>query len=64
MVRIDDAHHFLGVRLNVWTAAIVFVGALVAFVMVGRRHPGRDTTLLLAPPTLQDDEQNAVDPAR
>jgi prolipoprotein diacylglyceryl transferase len=63
-LRIDEAHHVLGMRLNDWTAIVVFLGALVAFVMVGRRHPGRDTTLLREPPALQDDEESAVDPAR
>ena len=63
LLRIDPANHILGLRLNVWTAIIVGVGALVAFVVVGRRHPGRDTTLLLAPPTVQDDEdETATDP--
>ncbi|HEY0117781.1 MAG TPA: prolipoprotein diacylglyceryl transferase [Cellulomonas sp.] len=57
MVRIDTAHHFLGLRLNVWTAILVGAGALVAFIVVGRRHPGRETTLLLAPPAPQDDEE-------
>ena len=42
MLRIDQANHILGLRLNVWTAIIVGVGALVAFVVVGRRHPGRE----------------------
>jgi prolipoprotein diacylglyceryl transferase len=56
MVRIDTAHHIFGLRLNVWTAILVGLGALVAFVVVGRRHPGRETTLLLAPPAAQDEE--------
>ena len=64
MLRIDPAHGFLGLRLNVWTSILVGLGALVAFVVVGRRHPGRDTTLLLEPPTVQDDEEIATDPAR
>lgn len=55
MVRIDPAHGFLGLRINVWTSILLFVGALVAFVVVGRRHPGRDTTLLLSPPIRQDE---------
>lgn len=46
MLRIDTAHHILGLRLNVWTALLVGLGALVAFVLVGRRHPGRETTVL------------------
>jgi prolipoprotein diacylglyceryl transferase len=45
-LRIDTAHQVVGLRLNVWTAIIVGVGALVAFLVVGRRHPGRDTTVL------------------
>ncbi|MDQ0374824.1 prolipoprotein diacylglyceryl transferase [Cellulomonas humilata] len=64
MLRIDPAHEIGGLRINVWTSIIVGLGALVAFVVVGRRHPGRDTTLLLAPPTVQDDEEIATDPAR
>ena len=64
LLRIDPAHEFLRLRINVWTSIIVGLGALVAFVVVGRRHPGRDTTLLLAPPTVQDDEEIATDSAR
>ena len=33
-LRIDDAHHFLGLRLNDWTAIVVFLGALVYFLRV------------------------------
>ncbi|MFC4617075.1 prolipoprotein diacylglyceryl transferase [Cellulomonas algicola] len=64
LVRIDPANTILGLRVNVWTSIIVGLGALVAFVVVGRRHPGRDTTLLLAPPTVQDDEESTSDAAR
>jgi prolipoprotein diacylglyceryl transferase len=42
-LRIDDAHHFLGLRLNDWTSLLVFVGAVSAFVVSRRRHPGRET---------------------
>jgi prolipoprotein diacylglyceryl transferase len=34
LLRIDDANHILGIRLNVFTAGIVFVGALAYFVIV------------------------------
>ncbi|GCD20006.1 prolipoprotein diacylglyceryl transferase 2 [Cellulomonas algicola] len=64
LVRIDPANTILGLRVNVWTSIIVGLGALVAFVVVGRRHPGRDTTLLLAPPTVQDDEESTSEAAR
>ena len=56
-LRIDTAHHFWGLRLNDWTSILVGLGALVAFVVVGRRHPERETTVLLNPPAAQDDEE-------
>jgi prolipoprotein diacylglyceryl transferase len=60
LVRIDPAHTVLGLRINVWTSIIVGLGALVAFVVVGRRHPGRETTTLLpAGTTAQDDDEVA-----
>jgi prolipoprotein diacylglyceryl transferase len=34
MLRTDDANHFFGIRLNVFTAALVFLGALIYFVTV------------------------------
>jgi len=67
MLRIDDqstTFHLLGLRINVWVSIVAFVGALVAFVLVGRRHPGRETTLLLEPPTTQEDEDEGVDLSR
>jgi hypothetical protein len=33
-LRIDEANHFLGLRLNDWTAIIVFLGALLYFLRV------------------------------
>ncbi|MBW8819009.1 MAG: prolipoprotein diacylglyceryl transferase, partial [Streptomyces sp.] len=41
-MRIDDAHHILGVRLNVWTAIIVFVLAVTYFVLSAKKRPGRE----------------------
>jgi prolipoprotein diacylglyceryl transferase len=34
MLRIDDANHFFGIRLNVFTAIIVFLGGLAYFLLV------------------------------
>jgi prolipoprotein diacylglyceryl transferase len=62
MLRIDTAHHILGLRLNVWTSILVGLGALVAFVLVGRRHPGRDTDLQRTP-TAAPEEEEERDPA-
>jgi prolipoprotein diacylglyceryl transferase len=36
-LRVDQAHHILGLRLNGWTSVLVFAGALVFFVL--RRGP-------------------------
>jgi hypothetical protein len=33
----------LGLRLNVWTSIVLFILATIYFVVVGRRHPGRET---------------------
>ncbi len=41
-LRIDEAHHFLGLRLNDWTSIVVFVGAVAYFLIVGRKRPGRE----------------------
>ncbi len=42
-LRIDDAHHVLGLRLNDWVALLVFLGAVTYLVLSARRHPGRET---------------------
>jgi prolipoprotein diacylglyceryl transferase len=34
LLRVDEANHFLGLRLNNWTALVVFAGALVYFLRV------------------------------
>ncbi|MGR6321062.1 prolipoprotein diacylglyceryl transferase [Micromonospora soli] len=34
LMRTDEANHVLGLRLNVWTAALVFLGALAYFLRV------------------------------
>jgi prolipoprotein diacylglyceryl transferase len=41
-LRIDDAHHFLGMRLNDWTAILVFLGAVAYFVWSRKQYPGRE----------------------
>ncbi|MDL5200994.1 prolipoprotein diacylglyceryl transferase [Streptomyces sp. ALI-76-A] len=44
-MRIDDAHHILGLRLNVWTALIVFLLAVTYIVISWRKRPGRETVV-------------------
>ncbi|WP_435245500.1 prolipoprotein diacylglyceryl transferase [Streptomyces sp. NRRL F-5630] len=41
-MRVDTAHHIFGVRLNVWTAIVVFIGAVAYFVLSARLRPGRE----------------------
>ncbi|WP_228121014.1 prolipoprotein diacylglyceryl transferase [Streptomyces fagopyri] len=41
-MRVDDAHHVLGLRLNDWTAMVVFVLAVVYIVVSARLRPGRE----------------------
>jgi prolipoprotein diacylglyceryl transferase len=41
-LRIDDAHRFFGLRLNDWTALIVFVAALAYFVITRPRDDDED----------------------
>lgn len=55
LLRIDPAHTVLGLRLNVWTSIVVGLGALVAFLLVGRRHQGREDDLLLTHTAAEDE---------
>ena len=48
-LRIDEAHHFFGIRLNVFTAVVVALGALVYLVVSARLRPGREAPELLDP---------------
>ncbi len=40
MLRIDDAVHVFGVRINVWVAALMLILGILMFVLLGRRHAG------------------------
>ena len=40
LLRIDDANHILGLRVNTWVSSLAFVGAVVAFV-ISARLPAR-----------------------
>ncbi len=41
-MRVDEAHHVLGLRLNVWTAIVVFALAVVYIVVSAKVRPGRE----------------------
>jgi len=53
MLRIDDAHTVLGLRLNVWTSLLVFTLGVLVFVIAGRL--GHPTTVVA------DDSEAAAD---
>ncbi len=44
-LRIDEANHILGLRLNVWTSVLLFTGGLVYLLISSRLRPGRDSSL-------------------
>lgn len=41
-MRVDEAHHILGLRLNVWTSIVVFVLAVTYLVLSAKLRPGRE----------------------
>ncbi|UKY49581.1 prolipoprotein diacylglyceryl transferase [Streptomyces inhibens] len=41
-MRVDEAHHILGLRLNVWTALIVGLLAVAYLVISAKKAPGRE----------------------
>ncbi|WP_338777554.1 prolipoprotein diacylglyceryl transferase [Streptomyces sp. DG1A-41] len=44
-MRVDDAHHILGLRLNVWTAMLVFLLAVTYLVISAKKRPGREAVV-------------------
>lgn len=64
LLRIDPAETVLGLRLNVWTSVVIGLGAAVAFVVVGRRHPGPDETPLAVSAAVPQDEATGGDDPR
>ena len=52
MLREDHANHILGVRLNVWTSIVVFVGGLAWFLAHGGFNGGREASPYWKQPTV------------
>ncbi len=50
-LRVDDAEHFWGLRLNDWTSIVVFTMSVIAFVWLRRKHPLREVSPYRVPPT-------------
>ncbi|MFE4533986.1 prolipoprotein diacylglyceryl transferase [Streptomyces scopuliridis] len=55
-MRVDEAHHILGLRLNLWTAMIVFILAVVYLVVSSKVRPGREEIV--------EPDKDAVVPAK
>ncbi|HEY3556087.1 MAG TPA: prolipoprotein diacylglyceryl transferase [Kribbella sp.] len=60
-MRVDTANHFLGLRLNVWTAIILFVLAVVAFVVSARTRPGMED-IATGPAAAGQDAESKAEP--
>jgi len=50
LIRVDPANEILGLRVNTWVSGLVFVGAIVYFVLSARRRPGREDPAVLRGP--------------
>ncbi|MEK8229122.1 prolipoprotein diacylglyceryl transferase [Oerskovia sp. M15] len=64
MLRIDTAEQVLGLRLNVWTSILVGAAALIAFIVIGRRHPGREDSVSLDAAEPEQADAARPDPGR
>lgn len=63
-LRIDEAHSFFGMRLNMWTALLAVIGGLAYFLLV--REPGQHLEYpegATVPTVVDDSERDLVEPA-
>ncbi|MYY14780.1 MULTISPECIES: prolipoprotein diacylglyceryl transferase [unclassified Streptomyces] len=58
-LRVDEAHHVLGLRLNVWTAIVVFVLAVVYMIVSAKLRPGREE--IVEPAAVEAPKDEAAD---
>ncbi|MEU7133802.1 prolipoprotein diacylglyceryl transferase [Streptomyces sp. NPDC046261] len=54
-LRVDEAHHVLGLRLNGWTSIVVFLAAVAYIVISAKKVPGRE--LVVEPGALEGAEE-------
>ncbi|MFD0304760.1 prolipoprotein diacylglyceryl transferase [Streptomyces sp. NPDC127119] len=59
-MRVDEAHHFLGLRLNGWTSIVVFLLAVLYIVLSARSRPGREEVVEPNAPDDDTDEDGAA----
>ncbi|MEV8388441.1 MULTISPECIES: prolipoprotein diacylglyceryl transferase [unclassified Streptomyces] len=55
-MRVDEAHHILGLRLNLWTSMIIFLLAVVYLVVSSKLRPGREE--IVEPENADEDSKN------
>ncbi len=60
-LRVDDAHHILGLRLNDWTSIVVFLGAVAYMVISAKRRPGREQVV---EPAAVEEAASSEEPAK
>lgn len=60
-MRVDEAHHVLGLRLNVWTAIVVFLLAVTYIVISAKVRPGREEIVEPAAVGLSQDGDKTAD---
>ena len=60
-MRVDDAHHILGLRLNDWTSIVVFLVAVAYLVISAKKAPGREE--VVEPAAVDDGAAEADGPA-
>ena len=61
-LRIDEAEHVLGLRLNIWTSILVCVVSLAIFIVLSKRYPERESSPWLpGREPEEDDDEDAVD---
>lgn len=64
LMRTDKANHLFGLRINVWVSIVVFLGAVVYFILARRRGEREDPASLRgkdAPPLDSDDKASPDD---
>ncbi|SFB37109.1 Prolipoprotein diacylglyceryl transferase [Amycolatopsis marina] len=61
LMRTDTANEILGLRVNVWTSALLFVGAVIYLIVAARRGPREDPATLRSNDDPVDDEEAGAD---
>jgi prolipoprotein diacylglyceryl transferase len=63
LMRTDEATHVLGLRVNIWTCLVVFLGGLGWFLWLGRRSPDGAARTAYRVEDRPSEEDRAIEPA-